>query len=224
MSLYIDIYNDLPLRCAEVWEKYRASAAEQGREVTLMLMAATAGFAMPWDKLSRKDDSALIRSIDKNRKSYDKAVDKLVKELSKTISDKENELFEGVYFDNWKYFQIPDLSNIKNIIEMGLNKNEKPDLLKNRAVLKILRNALAHNNLHAPGDGIGGEISFITFISQIVEDKKVVGFHVLTLSVRDFEIILDNWFNFMKKIKKQYIPKIGLNDFLSSAISEHDYA
>ena len=91
MSLYIDIYNDLPLRCAEVWEKYRASAAEQGREVTLMLMAATAGFAMPWDKLSHKDDSALIRSIDKNRKTYDKAVDKLVKELSRTISDKGNE-------------------------------------------------------------------------------------------------------------------------------------
>ena len=35
MSLYLDIYNDFPLRCAKVWETLRGQARTEGLDVTL---------------------------------------------------------------------------------------------------------------------------------------------------------------------------------------------
>ena len=60
MSMYVDIYQDFPIRCERVWELVRNASAtgDADLSVTAMLMAAAAGFATPFENLKRVEDGS----------------------------------------------------------------------------------------------------------------------------------------------------------------------
>ncbi len=61
MTNFVDIYQDLPSRVSEVWERLRnpgQQKSERDLSVTAMLMAAATGLAMPFGNLNRLENGS----------------------------------------------------------------------------------------------------------------------------------------------------------------------
>jgi hypothetical protein len=52
MTSYRYFVNDIATRCRDVVAAYHESARAHDREVTLLLMATTAGFVLPYERLT----------------------------------------------------------------------------------------------------------------------------------------------------------------------------
>jgi len=207
MSLYLDIYNDFPLRCAEVWRSTRAVAQSEGREVTLMLMAATAGLATPWEHLKIQPGQA---KDNRDHPAFNGFRESAYKHALKTVESAlspiaaESRLFVGTNCVRWGYGHAANLGLIRNMVERG----EPPILalpaLRARDVVNLLRNALSHNNLYAFGGLGGSEISHLTFFQEHatreVGVKVVNGYDVLSMPVGDMEAFLENWFAMLEEV------------------------
>jgi len=209
MSLYLDIYNDFPLRCAEVWRSTRAVAQSDGREVTLMLMAATAGLATPWEHLNiqpgqAKDNCDHPAFNGFRDLAYKRALKIVEKALSSIVS--ESRLFVGVDYGRWRYGHAAKLGLIRNMVEQGVLPTLPLTALKAKEVVNLLRNALSHNSLYAFGGPPGSEISHLTFFQEHAHRengvKVVNGYDVLSLPVGDLEAFLENWFAMLEEVAR----------------------
>lgn len=202
MSNYQDIYRDLPSRVYEVWQRTKKIQEKEpeDRSVTAMLMAA-AGLAMPFESLkdvgvgngARWKDHPAFETTD--RDTY-QAILKSCESFFKQPIAKCAGL-QGIVIIHCK-----ELRDIRNAVETG--QPGKPlELTKQdvRFVTKILRNALAHNNILAFGAS-ENQIEKLTFFSEnrIGSGCKstVDGWHALTICVKDFELFLHAWFDLLK--------------------------
>jgi len=203
MSLYVDIYNDFPLRCARVWEAFRGQAQTQGMDVTLMLMAAAAGFATPWEHLKvqlghaaeQSDHPAFHQHDERAYESSLKAVGLALGQPALTGS-----LFAGAHAEAWLYGRVSSIGRIKDLVEAGGAGRVPISTLKSRDLARVLRNALAHNNIYAFAGPGRDEIAALTFFAEAIDrrTKEISHYDVLSVTVAELQVFLDNWFRLLK--------------------------
>ncbi len=197
MSNYQDIYRDLPSRVFKVWERAKAHTDNETEDlsVTVMLMAAAAGLAMPLEDINipayrnSRPDHPGFDAVD--QVSYQTTLQKFKDIFSQTLQS-SSVLKEA------KLARCAELKDVRKVGEYG---EGTPINLADQNVsfaFSILRNALAHNNIVAFGTDVQ-KIEKLTFFSEHREGsgckRKRVGWNVLTLSIESFEKFLTFWFS-----------------------------
>lgn len=234
MSSYVDIYNDYPLRCAELWKNFNDSAEKKNLDVTFMLMCAAGGFATPWEHLRIQPGQTKELRGHPAFHNFDEIK---FKRSAKTMEDalermaSSSPLFENVRIEDCFYGRCDGIELIRDMAE---HRNPNSYLIQTEKALnlvRILRNALAHNNIHAFARGRSSEISEVTFFSQFVDkgsrskkcekcERKFVepmrrpySYEVLSMPVREFHAFLTSWFDLLRVAnpKGNYLKPIVTN-------------
>lgn len=203
MTAYHDIYSDLPTRVYEVWQRTKIpkESAQQDLSVTAMLMAAAAGLAMPFENLKNE-------GVGKSKKwnehpMFHKATQSAYQAVLKKCDDFFKQPINTC--DGLKtavLMQCQELKDIRTAAGTGQG-DVAMDAAKYdvRFALKILRNALAHNNiLTVPNSG--GEIEKLAFFSKsnwCSSCDRMDGWNVLVIPFQSFEAFLDKWFDLLKE-------------------------
>ena len=202
MTAYRDIYCDLPSRVHEVWQRTQAAEANdaEDRSVTAMLMAAAAGLAMPFENLKDmgigngekwKDHPAFQASDQPKYKKALKACDLFLKQSIGACPG----------FEKAVLLQCRELKDIRDAAESGQGEASLNVAKHNlRFALKILRNALAHNNIFGIRND-QGHIEKLTFFSQsnwCSGCNRMDGWDILVIHVASFETFLSKWFELLK--------------------------
>ena len=206
MSCYKDVYKDFPSRCLRLWDRIDQMSAKDSEDlsVTTMLVIAAAGFAMPWEHLKQdgpKADGARWKSHPAfksvSESDYAQALKTLKNEFSKPLVKSELSHSSGTQY--WRMATCLELGRVREVGEY--DEGEEFDLNETpvRELLKCLRNALAHNNVCAFGNG---KIERLSFFSERVEypnnKKTVVGWNVATTSIEGFRHFLRGWFDLIE--------------------------
>jgi hypothetical protein len=203
MSCYVNIYSDFPSRCQQVWERIERSSQKGDRDlsVTAMLMAATAGFATPWEHLRSDNTKAEKRAWqghpafkDVSQEAYDRTLRRLSKQFSEPLLT--SPFFQDEKSFCWKLGYCKELKQVRDVGEYG--EGERNSKLKTvREFLVVLRNAFAHNNICAFGSD--REIDRLSFFAEdaprVNGQKKLIGWHVATTTVGGFNGFLKQWFD-----------------------------
>lgn len=202
MTAYRDIYCDLPSRVHEVWQRTKAVEANdaEDRSVTAMLMAAATGLAMPFENLKDvgigngekwKDHPAFQASDQSKYQKTLKACDLFFKQAIGTCPGMQNAIL----------LHCGELKDIRDAAESGQG-DASLNVAKHkvRFALRILRNALAHNNIFGIRND-QGHIEKLTFFSQsnwCSNCNRTDGWDVLVIPVASFEAFLQKWFELLK--------------------------
>lgn len=208
MSSYTNMYSDFPSRCQQVWERIERTGQNGDRDlsVTAMLMAAAAGFATPWEHLRHNSTNAekawqghpAFKDVSPN--AYDRTLRQLSKQLSEPLLT--SPFFQGEEDFCWTLGHCDKLKDVHDVILSGARSQVCLDTRDARFLLKVLRNALAHNNICAFGNG-HGDIDRLSFFSEDVDyvenKKKVVGWHVASTTVEGFRSFLKQWFELIRQ-------------------------
>lgn len=203
MTAYCDIYSDLPSRVYRVWQRTIRPVADDTEDlsVTTMLMAASAGLAMPFENLRYSKDGEKCNWDDhpaflgKDQAKYKKSLKACSEFLKRPISECQG-LKDAVLL------QCNELCDIQGSARDGkghaMLNLQKHDT---RFALGILRNALAHNNIVDVPGGID-QIEKLAFFSKkdwCGNCGRKDGWNVLLISVKDFEQFLNAWFALLKE-------------------------
>lgn len=229
MSCFIDIYRDFPLRCARLWDRLNQSAGPESEDlsVTTMLMVAAAGFATPYEQLKIQEgqagDGMVHPAFDIAHKGdYRKTLRTINKAFDAEV--RASRLFMNLDFRNWRLGYCTQFDRIRDEAEYGTAASGHFESQKSRQVVKILRNALAHNNICAFARAAPGQISHLGFFSEDVvyveNQKKSQGWHVLTTATDSFAGFLNNWFALLEADEIGRKPHLRL--VLSKAFNPED--
>ena len=205
MTMYRDIYQDLPSRVYEVWQQTKnATGNPRDLSVTAMLMAAATGFAMPWESLkdvgagNRDEWNAHPSFVNGDQAHYQSVLRCCDEFLSKKIPAIPS--LKSVSFR-----KCSNLSAVSGVAECG--DAGEPVELENcnvRCVIRVLRNALAHNNILAFGSK-PENIKRLGFFSEYRIGSgcasTVDGYLVVTFSIADFQDFLEAWFLMLRPEK-----------------------
>lgn len=77
-----------------------------------------------------------------------------------------------------------------------------------RQIVKVLRNAIAHNNIYAFARRQSGVISDLAFFGEVIDrnggrDSKVIDhYEVLSMSIDDFRAFLTAWFALLRTVSR----------------------
>lgn len=208
MTAYRDIYSDLPLRVHEVWQRSKAKTDSGQRDlsVTAMLMAAATGFAMPWESLknvgsgNRVDWNSHPSFVNGDQAHYQSVLKGCDEFLSQKISDTAS--LKSISFRH-----CSDQSDICDVAEYG-NKGKELELNKHavRCAVRVLRNALAHNNIVAFGPN-PDQIERLGFFSENRVGSGCVstvdGYLVVTFTTSAFQDFLSAWFLILRSEKNE---------------------
>ena len=202
MTVYHDIYSDLPTRVHEVWQRTKAQTDSSQRDlsVTAMLMAAAAGLAMPFENLkdlgagnSKKwNGHPMFHGAE--RSAYQSALRSCDAFFKQPIQ-------KCAGLDSAVLMQCQELESIRGAATNGqgdaVMDTAKYDV---RFALKILRNALAHNNiLTLPNsDGEIARLALFARSNWCASCDRMDGWNVLVIPVQSFEAFLDKWFELLK--------------------------
>ncbi|GJL79806.1 MAG: hypothetical protein NPINA01_27950 [Nitrospinaceae bacterium] len=197
MTAYTNFVEDFPSRCMAVLQMAKQKARLSGKEVTLSLMAASAGLLIPFERLNP----------DANLPHPSRNVE-IFPEHAKRLEDLMTEKFLGSKLHPEK--ESDWLSgNLKSLIttpEAWGNPDSWPELNEAKvmtkdktvgSVLKILRNALAHSNIYTKGN----PIKLIIFISIYEEKGEIKKAFFVSASPSEFLNFLEKWFKFLEDHK-----------------------
>lgn len=168
-------------------------------EVTTLLMVATSGLVIPFDRLKSKGDangpmfSPAFDGLAVREEEQFKAAAAALKKLQE-VKFTESSLYAG---NSWRHGRVetpdaPAATWVDRFSEANLER------LTAYQVLGRCRNALAHGNI-----GIDPEGPWIIFASIRRADPKdmtspAVGFDFVAASPADFRGFLDAWFAFLE--------------------------
>lgn len=224
MSCYVDIYKDFPLRCQEVWKRIESSSKKEGERdlsVTVMLMAAAAGFATSWEHVKDGSKQAIQNTLRHpaykgiSEMDYRKSLSLLSGRFNEVLTTSALFLVEDKFA--WKLGHADELDQVRDVGECGNGLPISPAEKNVRFMLKILRNALAHNNICAFGRG-SDEIERLSFFSEDKNDKNVrQGWHVATTTVTGFRDFLEKWFDLINDRKLRLVMPVALQEAREAA-------
>ena len=197
MSAYRNFVNDFPDRCLEVLEMAAGKARLGGREVTLLLMAASMSLVVPLERLKTKGngDSHPIGDVE------------LFPNAARSLSDLLTAPFIGSAIwpyessESWKLAR--ELKSISGDPEQWLPENKLKPISKekrSKAILDLIRNALAHGSLFTRGKQIE-EIIFVSFHWKSTPEGSPCewsSFDALVVSPADLKDLLRKWVEFLK--------------------------
>lgn len=184
MTAYENFVSDFPMRCLEVLKIAEKQARLEQREVTLILMVASAGLVIPYERLSDKKDHPTG-----DPKKYEKAAEKLDSLLKQKFLS--SSLSKGT--GKWKAGRLKSIAGDPDSWdELDPGKNLSSDR-KVRSVIDTIRNALAHGNIFT----YQNPIERIIFVSK--KKKKENRFSFVSVSPEDFSSFIKSWFEFLKE-------------------------
>ena len=62
---------DFPLRCRDIYDSFRQSATEKGREITLMIAMASSGFVVPFERLKLAHPARDVEEFNEAKQKFD---------------------------------------------------------------------------------------------------------------------------------------------------------
>jgi hypothetical protein len=194
MTAYTHFVKDFSDRCANLLTTYFDSAQFKDREVTLMLSIAAAGFTIPFERLRppAEHETYIHPSGDRLNAEYQPAVRKFDHLFVEDNFFRGSEIWSKEV-GSWCLGKVDDPNATDPDAWEPLAKpiSEKKTT---GAVLKILRNAVAHGNILTRGTT---NIDRIVFLSSIEGRNK---FSFITISPSDFYQFLLNWFNYLSSL------------------------
>jgi len=221
MSYYKDIYHDFPLRCGELWQKLRLQAESNKRDVTFMLMTAASGLAAPFEHIK---ENALKNGEqhrppafpEGNDEHYEEVLKKVQKAIDSDIS--QSYAFKHLPIARWKLRTFDNPSQIVGYLELPHKSIGRPFSIRSaRDLIKVFRNALAHNNIHAFNRTRAAEIDEIAFFKEDrgpynkkTNQCEILGYNVISLPHTDFAAFLDAWFALLQEVgkDKEHLRKV----------------
>jgi len=185
MTAFKDFHRDFPKRCLEVLKLAEPQAKLRQREVTLILMVASAGLVMPLERLRSREPDKQHPIGDRERYGVaSKRMDELLaEEFQSSTLDKGS--------DDWtcgNAISISDMPDTWPEMETRKSITQKKTV---GGVIKPIRNALAHGNIFTCNDPI----------KQIVfaQDKNSKGkYPFICVSPEDFKTFIESWFKFLE--------------------------
>lgn len=221
MSNYRDLHSDLPSRVFCLWQRTKldASGSFEGLSVTAMLMAATAGFAMPWEVLKNQANGKITDLLPypalerTNLPAYQKALEQCRKFFDKSVECAD---LMGI-----RALHCEELAEVRNAAENSGQATVIDLQQKNvRWLVRIFRNALAHSNIMTFGTN-ANQIERLAFFSEnrIRQGctSSVEGWHVLVMPVDVFEQFLMAWFELLASDQSHAAAATALADSTETA-------
>ena len=189
MSEYQDFVADFPARCRDVLRLASEKAEAQDREVTLLLVVASASLIVPFERLRggmRTEHPAY------DRINHPDVAARLEKLLNRKFL---NSVLWNLEPGTWEWSQLvlkpggPDAWNELSTV------TPMPPRLPVQQLLAIVRNGLAHGSVFTTGN----PISSLIFVSERRKDQEVLGHQYVRCSPADFGKFLDRWFDFLQR-------------------------
>lgn len=205
LTAYKNFVQDFPNRCMDLLNLAEKQARAQDREVTLVLLVASAGFVIPFERL--RPPGKLDHPIG-DRERYPE------------YSEKLKQLMDSKFRGSELHPEQDTLWKAGNLKCIQGDPDSWPELNKNKTlssekttsnVLKGIRNALAHGNIFTTGN----PISSIIFVSVNTNDEgdQITGYSFIKTSPEAFLSFLKAWFTFVKQQKlSQYDVSKVLKD------------
>ena len=187
MSNYRSFIQDFPQRCQRILSWAAKPAMNSDSEVTLMLMAASAGFLMPYERL--KPGGKYAAHAD--RDTYSDASGKLdkLRECGFVGSD----LWDA-RMSSWGMGGLDSMDGGPDQWPALQQPPVLPPDTKCDTILTTIRHALAHANVYTRV-GMKGEIREIVFICHD-HSHGSQPLRFLRVKPRDFLLFLHSWFSF----------------------------
>lgn len=157
MTEYRNFIKDFPRRCRDILDVAGKPAFLRGREVTLTIMVASAGFVVPYEGLKSdhpsEDSKRFVDAAEKLKLLLDQPF------MSSVLANKMN--------SKWHYGKVDSVNGDPDSWD-GLRKR-KPlsDGNKVSTTLNVIRNGLAHGNVFT----FGNPIQEITFIKKKFQQR-----------------------------------------------------
>jgi len=206
MTEYKNFIEDFPSRCRNILHLAGRPALSRGCEVTLILMVASAGLVVPYERL--KPDRGCGAHPSGDTKTFADAAEKLKSLLDEPFIS--SVLWSGPS-STWFHGKLVSLNGHPESWE-GLQKRKPLSREKKvGTVVKIIRNALAHANICTFKDPIEA-IIFIN--SNLNGDHQARDYSFIYVVPKDFQKFLENWFDFLKDF---HIPQEAAFEVLKDA-------
>ena len=188
MTGYKNFIDDFPRRCRDILNIAKRPALYRGREITLTLMVASAGFVVPYERLTpghpSGDSKRFVGAAEKLQSLLDQAFTSSV--LSQQMSS------------TWYEGKVGSVNGDPDSWD-GLRKRKPFSKDKKvSATLKVIRNGLAHGNIFTFGNPIIQEIIFIK--KNFNDVGEVRDYSFVYLVPQDFSQFLENWFDFLNDV------------------------
>ena len=142
MTAYKNFVDDFPRHCREILKFADKPALFRGREVTLALMAASAGLVVPYERL--KPDGGKIDNPSGDNKKFSAAADHRRTLLAAPFL---LSAVGGTPVPTWHYGKLKSVTGDADSWEEL--RNRRPVQVDKTVgnVLRIIRNVLAHENI-----------------------------------------------------------------------------
>ena len=186
MTAYTNFTGDFPARCVAVLDAASDIAKGQEREVTLLLMAASASFIVSFERL--KPDTREGGHPFGDNKKFSVAAESLSQLMKSEFIG--SELCPGMSH-SWR--SAKNIKSVRGGPEQWLQSAKLEPVTQQRpvaSILKLLRNALAHGSLYTTGDPIK-ELIF-------VQRQNKADFEILIVGQENFEFFIRAWILFLK--------------------------
>ncbi len=190
VSSYRDFVLDLPQRSIALLNDLLPRATAQGREVTLLLMAASTAFVVPLERLNSRHPSQDAKRFSEIANSFAKSMS--IPFATSPFFPKGN--------GAWLHGRVSDFG-------------EGPDAWIGDAtalgnmpasyVFAVIRNALAHGNLYTKGDPID-ELVLYAEVREGPDRDRVGGYKYLVIPVATFQSFLLAWFAHVSRVGLPY--------------------
>lgn len=207
MTAYHNYYCDFPGRCIDILKHFEPEAKERGKEegqggeVTLLLMAASSAFLIPYERMQSNHPSS---DSEQRSLSFNEALNTKWRRslLSRDTEDTEK----------WRYGFTEAFNGGPTSWPSTDESVGKKDVSE---VLAIIRNALAHGNLFADGDPStrDSQIQSLRLYSKKRENQRyencnqsvgsVTGYKYLDIPVCGFKQFLSNWVGLLPTLNKE---------------------
>jgi len=195
MSVYQNYTHDFPYRCRKLLEKAKTHEFFKDHDVTFMLMVASAGLTVPYERL--RSDSQFEHPAG-DRDIYPNA--------SIVLDDllKQPFLHSILWADEARSWCYGGLQSAKNDPD-SWPELQTPQFIRNtttvKDVLLIIRIGLAHGNIFTKS-GFNNEIMALIFVSGGYDQKnnRYIPLKYISVAPNDFYDFLVKWFNFLDTI------------------------
>lgn len=192
MTAYENFIEDFPRRCRDILDIAGRPALSRGREVTLILMVASAGFVVPYERLT--PDGRWGDHPSGDRKRFADTAGKLESILRQPFTSSRLWTETSSTWHSGKLVSVTgDPDSWEGLRKRRLISKEK----QVRTILNVIRNALAHGNVWT----LQNPIEALIFVKRIIDDDKVAPtFSFVSVAPHEFRKFLENWFDFLKDL------------------------
>ena len=196
MTAYKNFISDFPRRCIDILDLAKAGSRASGRDVTLVIMVASASLVIPLERLRIKasGDAHPIGDLERFPDSAQQ-LQGLLK--SPFVGSKIGPPADQ---KSWKLAQR--LTNIEGDAEQWMARAQLKPVSGEKtvkAILELMRNALAHGNLFTIGDPIASLV-FVNFHWKNLPKgapAEWVNFDALQVPPADLDELLCKWVEFL---------------------------